>query len=86
MKTLRRFWFEFERTLAHTPFGLGCGFTAFDREDALAILRERVGACEDIGKVVRCEEDVDVSTLDEKHVLPNMGSVLVRGVWFPLGF
>jgi len=30
-------------------------------------------------------ENVDVSALDERHVLPNMGNVLVRGVWFPLG-
>lgn len=28
--------------------------------------------------------DVDVSTLDKSHVLPNMGSTVVRGVWFPL--
>jgi hypothetical protein len=31
-------------------------------------------------------EDVDVSTLDRGHVLPNMGSVLVREVGFPFGY
>ena len=31
-------------------------------------------------------EDVDVSTLDANHVLPNMGITLKRGVWFPQGF
>jgi hypothetical protein len=27
--------------------------------------------------------DVDVASLDAKHVLPNIGPVVVRGVWFP---
>jgi hypothetical protein len=31
-------------------------------------------------------QDVDVSRIDEQHVLPNMGNVLERGIWFPLGF
>jgi hypothetical protein len=36
--------------------------------------------------VVQVVENVDVSTLDQKHVLPNIGDVTVRGVWFPLGY
>ena len=31
-------------------------------------------------------EDVDVSTLDAGHVLPNMSPPVRRGVWFPLGY
>jgi hypothetical protein len=27
--------------------------------------------------------DVDIRTLDAKHVLPNAGPVVVRGVWYP---
>lgn len=30
-------------------------------------------------------EDVDVSTLDPEHVLPNTGVPAARGIWFPLG-
>jgi len=28
-------------------------------------------------------EDVDVRTLDQGHVVPNMGAVNFPGVWFP---
>ena len=28
-------------------------------------------------------ENIDVSTLDENHVLPNIGVVSRQGVWFP---
>lgn len=31
---------------------------------------------------IRAVEDVDVSTLDRRHVLPNMNPRLARGVWF----
>ena len=31
-------------------------------------------------------EDVDISTLDEGHVRPNMGNPLRRGIWFPIGY
>jgi hypothetical protein len=27
-----------------------------------------------------------VSILDQKHVLPNVGMVNVRGIWFPQGY
>jgi hypothetical protein len=31
-------------------------------------------------------EDVDVTTLDANHVLPNMMPPSVRGVWYPIGY
>lgn len=30
--------------------------------------------------------DVDIRTLDQRHVIPNMEVPVVRGVWFPRGF
>jgi hypothetical protein len=86
---MRRFWIEFESVLGrHLHPGLtkaGCGVTAFDLDDALTLLGENVfpDGVPKIGKIV---EDVDISTLDQGHVLPNMGNVLVRGIWYPLGF
>jgi hypothetical protein len=86
---MRRFWIEFESPLGeHRHPGLTeaeCGVTAFDLEDALSLLRLNVFP-NGLPKIGRIVEDVDVSTLDESHVVPNMGNVLVRGVWFPLGF
>lgn len=28
-------------------------------------------------------EDIDVQLLDKEHVLPNIGPVIFKGVWFP---
>jgi hypothetical protein len=79
---LTPFWFEFE---AEPFFGarLGCGVTAFSRADAEGLIRAAAGR--ELPPIRRVVEDVDVSTLDRGHVLPNMGDVSVRGVWFPLG-
>jgi hypothetical protein len=51
----------------------------------LRLLRERVFRGLEVPEIVECRQDVDVSELDRSHVLPNMGDVTVRGVWFPLG-
>jgi hypothetical protein len=88
MALLRRFWFEFERT---TPQDLrpevtmGCGVSAYDYDDAVQLLRDRVFKGQ-VPSVANVQADVDVSTLDEGHVRPNMGNPTERGIWFPLGF
>jgi hypothetical protein len=83
---LRRYWFEFSVD-ADLPPGVkrGCGVTAYDLSDALRIVRDRVfGGAEP--PIVKSTEDIDVSTLDPGHVLPNMMPPSNRGVWFPLGY
>ena len=82
---LKRYWFQFELIDAPSALNLGCGITAYSRDDALTILRERVFRGGDSPRIVNVQEDVDVSTLDPKHVLGNIGLVVDRGVWFPLG-
>lgn len=88
---LHRFWFMFDIRSADWSWpssvlraGLGC--TGWSREDCENLIREKVlqgGGGPPIRSVI---EDVDVSTLDPRHVLPNMGSPLRRGIWFPRGF
>ena len=82
---LTRYWFEFDWGDEEPPPGarFGCGVTALGAEDALALLRERVFVGRDLPPIKRMIEDVDVSTLDEGHVLPNMAPPNWRGVWFP---
>jgi hypothetical protein len=82
---LRRYWFTFERFENPTALNLGCGVTAASYDDALALVRDSVfhGRTPPIND---CIEDVDVSRLDANHVLPNVGNVLVHGIWFPLGY
>lgn len=87
MKTLRRFWFQFDRSTELPPgVTIGCGATAFDRDDALAMLRERVFGSHDLPAPEIVVEDIDVSSLDVGHVRPNMGNPAIRGIWFPLGY
>ena len=65
----------------------GCGVTARDSGDALALIRERVCDGGDLPPVRKCVENVDVSSLDPRHVLPNLVMPPIwRGIWFPQGF
>ena len=86
---LHRYWFSFDGTGEVAVRGglrVGCGVTAYGREDALQILRRQVFEGGPIPKVTHMIKDVDVRMLDQGHVLPNMEVVVVRGVWFPRGY
>jgi hypothetical protein len=83
---LRRFWFVFEPFPHPTALNVGCGVTGYDYDDAVQILQERVFVGQPLPRVSRCLPDVDIRDLDQDHVIPNMGVVTLRGVWFPRGF
>lgn len=86
---LSRYWFEFstddDRSLP-AGVGLGCGVSANGYDDAIQLLRDNIFDGGALPPIVNHISDVDVSELDAAHVLPNMGDVLRRGVWFPLGY
>ena len=86
MKTLNRYWFNFETLDRPSALNLGCGVTAYDYDDAISLLGHRVFAGKELPKIIGYHTDVDVSTLDQKHVLPNIGLITVRGIWFPQGY
>jgi hypothetical protein len=86
MKTLKRYWFTFEKFSKPTPLNLGCGVTAHNYEDAVTLLRERVFRGKELPPIAKFVEDIDVSILEQKHVFPNIGMVNVRGIWFPQGY
>lgn len=83
---LHRYWFVFENAPEFNPLNLGCGISAYSYDDAVQLLRSRVGGKEVTLKISSVVEDVDIDTLDSGHVLPNLGDVTVRGIWFPLGY
>ena len=73
---LTRYWFASAR-------GLGVGVTAYSPADAEELLRNvglQPGTDFDPD---RCVTGVDIRSLDQGHVIPNMGPPNVRGVWFP---
>ena len=86
---LKRFWFKFDISIEDStaPFGLliGCGVTALDYNDALRILDEKVFKG-DVPEPKLVVEDISIASLDQRHVVPNMGNPAIRGVWFPLGY
>ena len=84
---MTRFWIKFDLPEpTFSPIGLGCGVTAYDFDDALQILRGTLFAEETMPGIAEVIENVDMSTLDEGHVLPNTRSIFVRGMWFPAGY
>ena len=86
---LQRYWFEFDLSRDDKPpagIFFGCGVTAFTLDDAVILMKEKVFSGRPLPKICRTVEDVDVSTLEENHVRPNMGVVIYRGVWYPLGY
>lgn len=83
---LHRFWFKFKGVKLYDSLRIGCGVTAHDYNDALAIMRETVFASEQFPPIEDVIEDVDISTLDQRHVIPNMEPPVFRGVWFPKGY
>lgn len=84
--SLKRFWIRFKSIPPYNSLRLGCGVTAYDYDDAVTILRDTIFKDKDLPPIDYVIEDVDVSTLDQKHVIPNMEPVTWRGVWFPKGF
>jgi hypothetical protein len=84
---LVRYWFEFDanasREAKSRPW---CGVTGFGLEDAKTILSRQVFGGKGIPPIVKLVENVDVSTLDQEHVVRNMNPPNARGVWYPRGF
>jgi hypothetical protein len=84
---LTRFWIRFRsNSPGYNPSRLGCGVTAYSHDDALAILSNTIFKGKDLPPVDEVIENVDVSCLDQNHVIPNIEPPVWRGVWFPRGF
>ncbi|MFT3750125.1 MAG: hypothetical protein QM768_17540 [Agriterribacter sp.] len=84
-----RYWFEFDIKSAFDfppGIGIGCGVTAFDYNDALRIMSEKIFFSIKIPPIKKYIENVDIHELDQNHVIPNMKVPLERGIWFPLGY
>ncbi len=86
MAALIRYWIEFEKDDKHRPLGtsLEVGVAALGREDALGLVRD--ASSRELPAIQKLIENVDVSTLDQGHVPPNMEPPVERGIWFPRGF
>ena len=75
-RDLRRFWFPLSE-------GFGIGVTASSPDEARELAEEVRAQYYANAEITGEIADVDVSTLDAKHVVPNLGFVVAHGVWFP---
>lgn len=77
-----RYWFEFNFNdyMGAIPpeLHLGCGVTAFSSEHALSLLKSKVFKDKVVPEITKCINNVDINTLDQGHVLPNMPPCLYR--------
>ena len=86
---MRRFWFEFDENedfVLPTGIKMGCGITALDKDEAKSILQNTVFKGYSEIPIKKIIEDIDIRDLDQNHIIPNMGIVSRKGVWFPLGY
>ena len=78
---LETFWFTFPQD-PWLPFGIGV--TAYSEADARAMLEERgVSAWFAEAKEVLVRRGVRIQDLDQSNVVPNIGPMQLRGVWYP---
>ncbi len=74
---LRRYWFKTKE------FFYGIGVTAYSLKDAQNLVQESIPYVNWNFNELEVIENIDISNLDEGHVLPNMGAPNFRGVWYP---
>ena len=75
-RALRIFWFPLTRRF-------GVGVTAASEAEARELAEAARARYMPDAVFAGMVADVDVQTLDAKHVLNNAGPVVVRGVWYP---
>lgn len=78
-KALIPYWIVIEMP---SGFMYECGVTAYNKADALRLLKNDVFPDAELPEIKEIIEDVDVRTLDEKHVQRNMRPHVFRGVWY----
>lgn len=74
---LHRYWFR-------TKNWIGVGVTAYSLDEANRFFDEAARDLSRSYEVLEIIEDVDIRTLDQNHVVPNMRPPNFRGVWFPM--
>ena len=80
-KELDTFWITFPKD-PNLPFGIGV--TAFSEEDAFALIHEQgIDKWYESAKELKVQKGVRIKDLDQTNILPNIGPMQFRGVWFP---
>jgi hypothetical protein len=77
-KLLNTYWIEFG-----APLNMHFGVTAYSFDDAMILLKQRAFVKQSIPAVKNVTENIQFKDLDQNHVVPNIGVITERGVWYP---
>jgi hypothetical protein len=78
---LECFWISFPRD---PNLVLGIGVTAFSEEDAFNIIKERgLDEWYRDASEIRVRAGIRIEDLDPTNIVPNIGPMQLRGVWYP---
>ena len=84
---LKRYWFII---YPHDRFGpRNIGATASSKSEAISLIIDSLTKINLTERLVNLNnntesiENIDIRLLDQNHVVPNMGVVTWKGVWFP---
>jgi len=75
-KLLTRYWFPATQ-------GLGIGVTAYSLPHATEMALSALSSLPSGARLGEPVANVDVSSLDQGHVVPNMGPCNFEGIWYP---
>jgi hypothetical protein len=79
---LRTFWITFPKATGCT-FPIGFGVTAWSEADAFRLLEQQGYDQHRRAEEIVVTADVNVTDLDPRNVVPVMGPIVVRGIWYP---
>jgi len=78
---LETYWISFPQD-PNLPFGIGV--TAYSEEDAFSLIQEQgFDQWYADAKETRVTKGVSISDLDQSNIVPNIGPMQLRGVWYP---
>ena len=79
---MRPYWVKLAPQPEPSALNIGVGVTARSEHEARQMVSQAIGGSE----VLSIEPVLDAAELDQSRVVPNMGSLLACGIWFPLGY
>lgn len=86
---LKRYWFILYPEHRYGPFNVGVTAVSVGEAKELALKNFRkINYYEPLqlleeNEDVEVIENIDIQLLDKENVLPNIGPVIFKGVWFP---
>ena len=76
-KLLTTYWIELD------SYFRNIGVTAYSLDDDKRLIQEKAFPKEELPRIKKVTENIQFKDLDQNHIVPNMGPITERGVWYP---